>query len=245
MIFEICIDSVEAALAAQEAGAQRVELCGDLVEGGTTPSVGMLRVARKSVGIGIHVMIRPRGGDFCYSPVEFEVMKQDIRMAKDEGAGAVVIGLLRPDGSIDRERTRELVELARPLSVTFHRAFDLSRDPFESLEVLTGIGVDRVLTGGHAQKAVDGLDCLSRLVQLAGERMTILACGGINAKNVATVVRQTGAKEVHFAARKLLESPMAFRVPGLTMGSRYEPDEYTRRATDADLIREVIQAARL
>jgi len=243
MKFEICIDSVEAAIAAQEAGAHRVELCDNLVEGGTTPSAGTARIARKSVGIDINFMIRPRGSDFYYSDLEFQVMKQDIQIAKDEGMNGVVLGLLLPDGRIDVERTQELVELARPLSVTFHRAFDVSRDPFESMAQLKKIGVNRILTGGHTFRAVDGLDCLAELVQKAGEQIIILVCGGVNASNVSAIVKATHPKEIHFASRKNLDSPMTYRLPEIFMGANYHPDEYSHKVTSADLIRKVIQAA--
>ena len=134
IVLEICLDSVEAAIAAQQGGANRVELCDNLLEGGTTPSAGTIALARKNIDIDLNVIIRPRGGDFCYSEIEFEVMKYDIEQAKQLGANGVVIGLLKEDGSVDMERTGALVELARPLSVTFHRAFDMSRDPYEALE---------------------------------------------------------------------------------------------------------------
>src|SRR5512146_3272836 len=149
MIYEVCVDSVEGAVAAQQGGAQRVELCDNLVEGGTTPSLGMIRLTRQHIAIALNVIIRPRGGDFFYSPLEFEVMRQDILAAKEAGADGVVIGLLLPDGRVDVERTRALAALARPLSVTFHRAIDLCRDPAEALEELAGLGVDRILTSGR------------------------------------------------------------------------------------------------
>src|SRR5688572_20212403 len=146
---EVCSDSVEGARAAQQGGAQQVELCDNLIEGGTTPSAGTIAVARQQLDIELNVMIRPRGGDFCYSELEFEVMKYDIQQARQLGANGVVIGLLNGDGSVDRERTEALVKLARPLRVTFHRAFDMSRDPQTALETLIELGLDRVLTSGQ------------------------------------------------------------------------------------------------
>lgn len=243
MIFEICVDSVEGALAAQAAGAQRIELCDNLVEGGTTPSLGMVQVVRQQVSIGVQVIIRPRGGDFVYSDLAFEVMCRDILAVKQAGADGVVIGLLKPDGSVDMERTRALVDLARPMSVTFHRAFDMTRDPAEALEALCATGADRVLTSGQKPTALEGIDCIARMVSLARDRIMILAGGGINAENAAEVVTRSGVKEVHFAARRWVESPMTFRNPHCFMGKAYQPDEYMRKETDAGLVRKVIQAA--
>jgi copper homeostasis protein len=244
MKFEICVDSVEAALAAQAAGAQRVELCANLVEGGTTPSLGMMEETRQAVTLGIQAMIRPRGGDFVYTPAEFAVMRRDLTIAKAAGMDGAVFGLLLPDGTVDVARTQMLVELARPLTVTFHRAFDLCRDPFEALETLIDLGVDRILTGGGTFRAADGLQTLGRLVQQAGDRLTILVGGGVNASNIAQIMAATGATEAHFAARRDLDSPMRYRVPGLFMGAPYTPDEYTRKVTDKALIAAVIEAAR-
>ena len=243
MIFEICIDSVEGAVAAQAAGAQRVELCDNLVEGGTTPSYGMVQVACRKADIAVNVIVRPRGGDFVYTAAEFEVMQADIQAAKAAGAAGVVIGLLQPDGRVDMERTRALVELARPLSVTFHRAFDMSRDPAEALEALCSLGIDRILTSGQKATAMEGLECIARMVKLAGERIIIMAGGSVNASNVARIIAGTGVREVHFAARKVVESPMTYRNPGCFMGKAYQPDEYITKVTDEKLIRTIIEAA--
>ncbi|MEI7846082.1 MAG: copper homeostasis protein CutC [Chloroflexota bacterium] len=243
MIFEVCVDSVEGALAAQAAGAERIELCANLVEGGTTPSQGMLELARRSVSLAINVIIRPRGGDFCYSGLELETMRLDILAAKEAGANGIVLGLLNPDGSIDRERTQRLVKTARPLSVTFHRAFDLCRDPAEALETLCELGIERVLTSGQKPSALEGAACIAALQQQAAGRIIILAGGGVNAENIATLVAQTGVNEVHFAARKTLDSPMRFRNTNCFMGKTYQPDEYIRKETDLTSIEKVIRAA--
>ncbi|MFM8319914.1 MAG: copper homeostasis protein CutC [Chloroflexota bacterium] len=244
MIFEICIDSVEGALAAQAAGAQRVELCDNLVEGGTTPSLGMLQVVRRRINLGVHVIIRPRGGDFYYSPAEFEVMQQDILAARQAGADGVVIGLLNLDGTVDVERTRALVALARPLKVTFHRAFDLSRDPAESLEAICSLGIERVLTSGQQADCLAGLECITRLVQQAGERTIVMPGGGITPANAAQIAAASRVKEMHFAALQPAESPMIHRNRGCFMGSPYQPDEYRLSVTSEAEIRAVMQAAR-
>lgn len=242
MIFEVCVDAVEGALAAQAAGAQRIELCDNLVEGGTTPSLGMIQLTRQSVSIAINVIIRPRGGDFCYSDLELEVMRLDILAAKAAGANGVVIGLLKPDGTVDVERTSILVTAARPMSVTFHRAFDLSRDPNEALEAICGLKIERILTSGQMPSALEGADCIAALVQQAARRTIILAGGGINVRNIAAVVAKTGVKEVHFAARKTVDSPMTFKNLHTFMGKAYEPDEYIRKETDLERIQKVLKA---
>lgn len=242
MIFEICVDSVEGVLAAQAAGAQRVELCANLVEGGTTPSQGMLQLACQSVTIPVNVIIRPRGGDFWYSELEFEVMRHDILAAKQAGASGVVIGLLRPDGGVDVERTRALVAAARPMSVTFHRAFDMARDPAEALEAICEMGIDRLLTSGQAPSAPEGAECIASLVRQAAGRVVIMGGGGLNVSNIAAFIVRTGITEVHFTARMAVKSPMVFRNPRCLMGKSYQPDEYSRKETRFEIIREIMQA---
>ncbi len=185
MIYEICVDSVAGVRAAKAAGAHRVELCGDLIEGGTTPSRGMMRQARTIAGIRLHVMIRPRGGDFLFDDDEFAIMEADIETAKAEGADGVVIGLLtEADGRSMRSGRAVLIARARPLSVTFHRAFDMTPDPFEALETLITLGVDRVLTSGQEATVLEGLPLIAELVRRAGERIIVMPGGGITARNV-------------------------------------------------------------
>lgn len=199
-LIEACVDSVESALAAESGGASRVELCDNLLEGGTTPGAGAIAAARARLRIPLHVMIRPRGGDFCYSDAEFDAMQHDIAMAKELGAAGLVFGVLRPDGTVDVERTRALIALARPLSVTFHRAFDVTPDAFEALEALIELGVDRILTSGQAPSVTDGLPMITELVTRAGSRIVIMACGGVDERNIAQVVRQTHVRELHARA---------------------------------------------
>lgn len=242
MIFEVCIDSVEGALAAQQGGAQRVELCDNLVEGGTTPSLGMVELTCKSASLDVNVMIRPRGGDFVYSDLELEVMKLDILAAKKCGAKGVVFGLLTPDGSIDKPRTRQLIDLARPMTVTFHRAFDLCADPGQALDDLIDLGVNRLLTSGQKAGAVEGAGCIKALVEQAKGRIIIMAGGNINDKNLSLIASQTGVSEVHFAARLPVASPMQFKISNVFMGKAYQPDEYLRKITDAERVKTVIQS---
>ena len=200
-VLEACVDSVESAAAAEAGGASRIELCDNLNEGGTTPSAAAIAACRNQLRIPLHVMIRPRGGDFCYSDVEFETMKRDIAAARQLGADGIVIGMLQSDATIDIERTRALIALARPLSVTFHRAFDVTRDPFAALESLIGLGVDRILTSGQAASVIEGLDLITALAARANGRIVIMACGGIDERSIARVVRETRVAEIHVGQR--------------------------------------------
>jgi copper homeostasis protein len=241
IVLEMCVDSVESAIAAQEGDADRVELCDNLMEGGTTPSAGTIALARKHLSIDLNVIIRPRGGDFCYSDIEFEVMKYDIETAKRLGANGVVIGLLNPDGTVDAERTRALIALARPLSVTFHRAFDVSRDPFEALEVLISLGVDRVLTTGQESTLLEGLDLVADLVRRAGDRIIIMG-GGVTERTAARIVAQTGLTELHTWYPISVDSPMQHRNSRVFMGGELRPPEFSRLVTTADRVRGLRQA---
>jgi copper homeostasis protein len=238
MLIEVCLDSVESAIAAQEGGADRVELCDNLLEGGTTPSAGMIALARQQLAIKLHVIIRPRGGDFCYSELEHAIMKHDIALCKELGVDGVVIGLLTPDGEVDRERTRELIALARPLRVTFHRAFDMARDPFAALEDLIELGVDRVLTSGQQPSAIEGLDLIVELVRRAGERIVIMPGGGVE-RNPAKVVAVSGAREIHVVGAAPVESAMRFRNERVFMGGELRPPEYSRLVSDPARIRQI------
>lgn len=197
VLIEVCVDSVASALAAERGGAHRIELCSDLLEGGVTPSLGLLAVVRSKVSIGVHPIIRPRPGDFCYSDAEFEIMRRDIELSKSEGADGVVLGILKTNGRVDIERTRALIELARPLSVTFHRAFDISANLVEAFEDVCTTGADRLLTSGGEQECLQGVDTVARLVQSSRGRIMILAAGRIGIKNAATIIRRTGVAEIH------------------------------------------------
>jgi len=244
IIVEVCVDSVESAMAAERGGAQRVELCSDLLEGGVTPSLGLLGVVRSRVAIAVHPIIRPRPGDFCYSELEFESMRRDIEAAKSAGADGVVLGILEPNGSVDIERTRELVELARPLSVTFHRAFDMSADLFRALEDVCATGANRLLTSGGQQECLQGIDTVARLLRAARGRITIMAGGRIGISNAAAIVERTGVREIHVGLASPVRSPMLHRNPHLSMG-KAQGREYQRTQVLEESVRELNRALSL
>lgn len=240
VLVEACVDSIESALAAAEGGAQRIELCANLVEGGTTPSAGMLAECRRGLDIPIFVLVRPRRGDFLYSAPELAVMLEDIRHAKEAGAAGVVTGALRSNGTIAEDRTRELIAAARPLQVTFHRAFDVCRDATDALEALIALGVERVLTSGQAATAPQGVATIARLVRQAAGGIGVLPGGGITPDNVAALVRATGVSEVHLTGAVPRQSGMAFRAPQVEIGNAAPRSEYEWSVTDAALIRQVV-----
>ncbi len=221
--FEICANSVASCIAAQEGGADRVELCSGIPEGGTTPSFGMISKARASIDITLNVIIRPRGGDFLYTPDELEEMVHDIRIAKELGADGLVFGCLTKEGNVDKEAMSILMEAAEGLPVTFHRAFDHSADPLQALEDIIDLGCARILTSGCRPTAMLGADLLARLVKAAGDRIIIMPGCGVNEGNIAEIARLSGAREFHFSAREPVESGMIFRNPDVAMGSEEDP----------------------
>jgi len=238
MILEVCVNSAISALEAQKGGADRIELCENMHDGGTTPSAGTIRFTRKAIDIGLFVMIRPRGGDFLYSDAEFEIMKEDIRMAKKLGADGMVFGILLPEGRIDKERMKLLADYSRPMSVTCHRAFDMTEDPFLALDELIGIGIDRILTSGQKTSAAEGTELIKELIEKSSGRIIIMPGGGVKEYNIDKLIRQTGAKEIHVQLNKLETSRMIFHRTGIFMGQPGQPEfEYT--ITDWERIREI------
>ena len=218
ILVEIAAHSVQSALAAQAGGAHRVELFSDPLEGGVTPSEGLIAVVRDRLKIPLHVIIRPRGGDFCYSVEERDVMKRDIAVLKRLGVDGVVLGILNPSGSVNVELTRELVEAARPMSVTFHRAIDLCRDLSAALKEVIDSGADRVLTSGGTAVASEGIPVLQSMVREAGQQIAVMAAGGVRPTNVRTIVQQTGVREVHAGLRTAIPSPMRFQNEAVSFG---------------------------
>ena len=242
LIVEVCVDSVDSAIAAERGGAHRVELCSGLIEGGVTPSAGLIATARQKISIGLHVIIRPRGGDFSYSDDEFATLQRDVLMAKQLAADGVVFGMLDLDGKVDVPRTRQLVDLARPLKVTFHRAFDMSVDLRRSVEHVVETGADRILTSGGAQTALEGAATLRNLVQAAAGRVIIMACGGIDDQNVKAIVDKTRIGEIHVGLKTPIASPMRFRNENISMGM-LRGREYERFIVLEDRVRRLLQAA--
>ena len=242
-ILEVCAGSVQSVLAAREGGAARVELCSALEVGGITPSMGLIAEARKIREITLNVLIRPRGGDFLYNESEIRCMEQDIAIARQLGADGVVIGALTAQGNIDMECCRRLIDAAGDMSVTFHRAFDMCREPFAALEEIISLGCHRILTSGQAPTAMQGVPLIRQLVEAAEERIIIMPGCGVNAHNATAILDQTSAKEIHASARSLVNSKMEYRHEGVTMGNK-ENDEYAHMESDATLIRKIVEAIR-
>jgi copper homeostasis protein len=207
---EVCAYSVQSAINAAEAGADRIELCDNFLEGGTTPSYGAVELARKKISIKLNVLIRPRGGDFLYSPVEFETMLKDISTAKKLGADGIAVGVLTSDGHVDEARMKKIMKSAGTMSVTFHRAFDCVADQAAAMEKLIELGVDRILTSGLKKSAYKGKEIIARIVQKAGERIIIMPGSGIDEKNIEELVNVTKAKEYHLSGKSVIKSEMNF-----------------------------------
>lgn len=242
---EICVDSVESAVNSQDGGADRVELCDNLAEGGTTPSYGTITSARENLAIALHVIIRPRGGDFLYTDSEFDIMRRDIEICGESGVDGIVIGLMRADGTIDVERTLKLAELAHPMSVTFHRAFDMCADPVKGLEDIISTGASRVLTSGQKNKVSEGAGLIKSLVRQAGKRIIIMPGCGLNESNIAEIAVFTGAREFHLTARQVVESGMTFRRKGIYMGGVPDIPEFSRKVADADKIKNIVSILKM
>lgn len=235
-LLEICVDSLESALAAQAGGADRLELCGHLSIGGVTPSFALIEAVMEAVKIPVNVLIRPRFGDFCFTDAEKRQLLREVAFCRDAGVHGVVLGALCPDGRLDEDHLAASLEVGgSSLSHTLHRAFDLCRDPFEALERAVALGFDTILTSGQKAKAVDGIDLLRRLTGQAGERIAILAGSGVTPENMAMLSREAGVRQFHFSAKVTRPSPMVFRRPGVPMGLPLA-DEYERTCADAETV---------
>lgn len=234
---EICIDGVSSAIAAEKGGADRVELCANLPEGGTTPSAGMIKTVRRKFSGGLMVIIRPRGYDFLYSDDEMAVMIEDIRMSRELGADGVVIGCLTANGKVDRERCGRLIEAVGPMDVTFHRAFDMTRDLTEALETIHSLGIKRILTSGGKPDVASGMQVISQLVSHSAGRVSLMPGGGVTPENLADIVTTTGVREIHLSARQAVSGGMIFRNNGCFMGSFSKGNEYSWRESSKELVR--------
>jgi copper homeostasis protein len=241
MLIEIAVFNLESAIVAYKSGAHRIELCSAPAEGGLTPSAATMRLARKHVKIPIHVMIRPREGDFCYSEIEFEAMLLDIAAAKIAGMEGVVAGILNPDGTVDEQRMALLVDAASPMNVTFHRAFDMTRDQNEALEAVIYAGCARILTSGGQQTAPQGIEKLTELVNKAGNRISIMPGSGVNLNNIKNIAEVTGAGEIHLSARSHVPGKMNFKQPLVTMGGSVNIPDFELHVPDHKTIKEILR----
>jgi len=238
---EICANSVESAVKAQQAGAYRVELCAGIPEGGTTPSFGEIRMARQLLNqTKLHVIIRPRGGDFLYSPIEQEIMLHDIKVARQLGADGVVFGCLTAEGYVDVPLMQKLMNAVGEMSVTFHRAFDMCSNPKEALEQIIGLGIDRVLTSGQEATAEKGIPLLKELVEQADGRIIIMPGCGVRENNIGKIEAETGAKEFHTSARSIVYSKMEYRNENVPMGSSIVSSEFETVQTDREKVKAYI-----
>ena len=236
-MLEICLDGIVSAEAAAAAGADRVELCANLPEGGTTPSAGMIRAVRAAFPRGLMVIIRPRGYDFLYSDSEMAAMLDDIRMARDLGADGVVIGCLTADGRVDMDRGQRLIAAAGALDITFHRAFDMTRNLGEAMEDIIALGIKRILTSGGQPDVPAGIPTLTELVKQATGRVSIMPGGGVTEDNLGDIVRATGVTEIHLSARHPVRGGMIYLNPRCSMGSFSQTNEYEWRVASVEKIR--------
>jgi copper homeostasis protein len=236
---EICCGSIDDALQAQAGGAQRIELCSALFLGGLTPSIGTMQHAREKLTIPIMAMVRPRAGGFCYTDAEFATMERDAEALLTNGADGVVFGILNEDGSIDSKRTRRLCHIAARKQTVFHRAFDVTPDPFRALDELVGLGVTRVLTSGQQDTVPEGADLIKRLIDHAAGRIEVLPGGGIKPHNLIDVIARTGCTQVHLTAFKTVEDPSTRNRPHVTFGGALQPPEDRFQMTDSELVRQI------
>ncbi|MCP9613100.1 copper homeostasis protein CutC [Coprobacter tertius] len=243
-IFEVCANSVGSVVAALEGGAQRVELCAGMPEGGTTPSYGMIKRAKAVEGIRLNVIIRPRGGDFLYSGAELDVMCEDIFAARSLGADGLVFGVLTPGGEVDMAAMKTLMVAAGSLPVTFHRAFDMVRDPFDALEKIISLGCKRILTSGGRQTAEEGIGLIRDLAGRAGDRIIIMPGSGVNAGNIKRLAEETGCREFHFSGRVSRPGGMIYRNTSVSMGGMVHIDEYAVEETSSRKVRDTISAVK-
>ncbi len=238
---EICCYSIESAIISEKAGAHRIELCDNYLEGGTTPSYAAIKQAVDLLSIPVNVIIRPRGGDFLYSDIEYKVIKNDVFVTKELNANGVVVGFLNEDGSIDEPKIKEIVELAKPMEVTFHRAFDMCKDPIIALNQLIAAGVKRILTSGQKDKAIDGIGLLTKLVKKAGNAIIIMPGSGVNETNITELIEKTKATEYHSSAKSFVKSGMKYFHSNINMVSSKSTDEFSKIIVDAQKVKALLE----
>jgi copper homeostasis protein len=243
ILLEVCANSVSSALAAQTGGALRVELCENLQEGGTTPSFGQILMARKLLHIKLYVLVRPRGGDFLYNDNEYETMLADVRYCIESGCDGIVIGILNADGTVDKDRNREIVRMAKQwgLGITFHRAFDMCANQLQAMEDIIELGFERILTSGGKSTAMEGASVIANLVNKAAGRIIIMPGSGINPSNVTDLVKYTKVQEIHSSAKIPVQSQMKYKNDHILMGDFGE--EYTFEQTDVELVKGILKKA--
>ncbi len=241
---EVCANSVTSAAAAQSGGAVRVELCENLHEGGTTPSYGQILMARKALHIKLYVIIRPRGGDFLYSDLEYDIMTEDVRYCINAGCDGIVFGILNADGTVDKDRCKKLVDMAKKwgVGVTFHRAFDVSSDMYQAMEDIIEIGCERILTSGGKTTAMEGSSMIYNLIKRSAGRIAIMPGSGISETNVTDLVHYTGAKEIHSSARSRVKSKMLYKRKQVIMENTFG-GEYSSDVTDLERVKNIIRLA--
>ncbi|MCK5456475.1 MAG: copper homeostasis protein CutC [Melioribacteraceae bacterium] len=238
---EICCYSVESAIAAEKSGADRIELCDNYSEGGTTPSYASIKYSINQLKIPVNVIVRPRGGDFLYSDIEYETIKQDVLKIKKLNANGIVIGFLTSAGKIDIEKTREIVNLSKPMEVTFHRAFDMCKNQVKALEQLKKIGITRILTAGAKNTVSEGIELLAKLVKKAGNEIIIMPGSGINKNNLKGIIQKTNALEFHSSAKSFEKSKMNYFNKVINMGSVNTLNEFSRIAVDTTEVKKMIE----
>lgn len=239
-ILEVCADSVQSAVAAQEGGADRIELCSGLVIGGLSPSPALFKQIRKYTDLKIRTLLRPRFGDFCYDDYEFQTLKEEVEMFRELGADGVVIGMLNPDGTLDMERMEVLVNAAGDIGITLHRAFDVCRDPYEALEQCVSLGIDTILTSGQKSSAWEGRGLLAELAEQAAGRVEILAGAGVNPGVIEKLAGCTAVRAFHMSGKKVMDSRMEFRREGVPMGIPGF-SEFEIWQTDREQVRRAVQ----
>ena len=238
---EVCCENWQQACAANEAGATRIELCSALSQGGVTPSLALIEKAVKELSLQVHVLIRPRGGDFLYNDAEIDLIKRDIEFCKKVGAHGVVFGFLKPDGQVDSDLTKQACQWAKPMKITFHRAIDMCRDPLEAIEALKEMGINYVLTSGQAATAIEGSEMLAALVMAAGSDFTIMPGSGVRVHNLQELQSLSAARAFHMSARTAVDSAMTYRKTPVRMGSQSLDEEYRIQTHDVDALRQAVK----